>query len=220
MSDTAQAVDRWLHTIDSASTRTHPNQEAAKFDRSSSLTSLDFEGDKSGDTNKEADLIFGQNDNGHQDENMPDDLGWESNLAFTYGPLQGLDEDFQYSEIGYDFEHAGQDTTANGYYDAERNMFVAYEPSIPLTLTDPPRATALDYNNADAQEMDSAIGNDKGDESVNNLPANPVNTQGARKRNMCAKKPGRVRTVGEGDDATLEWYHPRDQEWSRLMLGT
>ncbi|KAL8926709.1 MAG: hypothetical protein Q9208_002783 [Pyrenodesmia sp. 3 TL-2023] len=228
MSDTAQAVDRWLHTIDFASyagpsaqdhpVPDHPNQKAAALDYSSPLTSLDSEGNKSGGADKEADLIFGENDNEQQDENMHDDLGWESNLAITYEPLQSLDEVFQYNAIGYDYQYASQDATANEYYDAELNMFVAYEPPTPLTLTDPPPATALDYNSADAKEMDKANENSKGDESVRNLPANPTNTQptnthGARKRNLSFKKPGRVRTVGEGHGATHEWYHPRDQEW-------
>ncbi|KAL8743997.1 MAG: hypothetical protein Q9184_008048, partial [Pyrenodesmia sp. 2 TL-2023] len=230
MSDTAQAVDHWLHTIDSTSysgpsaqdhgTRNRPHQEVAEFDDSSPLTSLDFEGDKSDGANKEADLIFGDNHNGYQDENMPDDLGWGSNLAITYGPLQGLNEEFQHNAISSDYEYAGQDVTGNGYYDADLNMFVAYEPAVPSTLSDPPRVAALDYyNSADAEETNNASRNGKGDESLNDVPANPVDTKGARKRNISAKKPGRVRTVGEGDDATLEWYHPRDQEWTFKDYG-
>lgn len=104
---------------------------------------------------------------------------------------------------------------------AEGEVFVGYEHLMQFNLTDLLTAPAHDYNSADVEQIDEANEHSQPKENANSLPADPViNTQGPRTRKPCIKKQGRVRTVGEGDDASLEWYHPRDQEWSRSRKCT
>ncbi|KAL8972661.1 MAG: hypothetical protein Q9197_002683 [Variospora fuerteventurae] len=74
-------------------------------------------------------------------------------------------------------------------------------------------ATARNYNSADDEEKrDATITGTKsrnGKADVPSLGPQP----GGKKKRVSSKAMGQVRTMGDGDDATLEWFHPEAQEW-------
>lgn len=173
---------------------------------------MDYEGDKSGNDNDEEETLFSDN-NGTEVVSSNDNEDAETRLSGEYDDAEAFfSSDKDESEEDIDDDASNEDDIENTFEDDD----VDYGTYPKFDVTEALLATAHDYNSADDDERDKA--NDgKGDENNEDAPVNPVTaTQRADKRKAGVKAMGQVRTVGEGEEETLEWLHPYGKEWSKL----
>ncbi|KAI4085833.1 MAG: hypothetical protein LQ344_008093 [Seirophora lacunosa] len=120
----------------------------------------------------------------------------------------------EYKEVEDMCSSADDEELGEEVYDTgDDDFFIENDSEEEIGVTRALLATARNYNSADDEEMQDAKATGKsGKNRLANAPI-LVPQPGIKSKRMSSKRIGQVRTVGEGDDATLEWFHPGEQQW-------
>ncbi|KAL9014482.1 MAG: hypothetical protein Q9173_000862 [Seirophora scorigena] len=136
--------------------------------------------------------------------------------SLDYEGDQSSDE---YKEVEDVCSSADDEEIGEEVYDTGDDIFIGNDSEEEIGVTRALLATARNYNSADDEEKRDAEAT--GRSSKNRLANAPIllPQPGIKRKRMSSKRMGQVRTMGEGDDAALEWFHPGEQQWRHPMMG-